>query len=177
MSQDLGPFFQSEAAMFDNMRNAVGTSSNDNWVKMMIAHHEGGAAISRDVLAEAPPARIAELANRVIVSQNQAVRELEALVRPGPPNLEIAHIISPSLEAMYNATMAVQGPDASEVWLRKIIEHHCGAIAMSDALMARGAIPQDIVGTVLKLRQAKRRELAKLEQALAEIENQRDLQK
>ena len=96
ISHDLGPFFQSEAAMFDNMRNAIGTNSSDNWVKMMIAHHKGGAAISQDVLEEAPSTRIVLLARRVIDSQIEAVRELEALVRTGPPNLEIAHVIRPS---------------------------------------------------------------------------------
>ena len=177
ISHDLGPFFQSEAAMFDNMRNAIGTNSSDNWVKMMIAHHKGGAAISQDVLEEAPSTRIAQLARRVIDSQNEAVRELEALVRTGPPNLEIAHIIRPSLQAMYDATMAVQGPDPSEVWLRKIIEHHRSAIAMSDVLLARRGIPQDITSAVLRLRQEKSLELKELEQALAEMESRRDLQR
>jgi len=167
ISHDLGPFFQSEAAMFDNMRNAIGTNSSDN----------GGAAISQDVLEEAPSTRIVLLARRVIDSQIEAVRELEALVRTGPPNLEIAHVIRPSLQAMYAATMAVQGPDPSEVWLRKIIEHHRGAIAMSDVLLARRGIPQDITSAVLRLRQEKSRELKELEQALAEMESRRDLQK
>ena len=153
ISHDLGPFFQSEAAMFDNMRNAIGTNSSDNWVKMMIAHHKGGAAISQDVLEAAPSTRIV------------------------PPNLEIAHVIRPSLQAMYDATMAVQGPDPSEVWLRKIIEHHRGAIAMSDVLLAWRGIPQDITSAVLRLRQEKSRELKELEQALAEMESRRDLQK
>jgi hypothetical protein len=41
--------------------------------------------------------------------------------------------------AMHNAMMAATGSDISDTWVRKMLEHHKGAIAMSDIALANGA--------------------------------------
>ena len=40
---------------------------------------------------------------------------------------------------MHEAMMAAKGADASETYLRKMLAHHQGAIAMSDVALANGA--------------------------------------
>ena len=45
----------------------------------------------------------------------------------------------PAQMAMHDATMAAKGDDLSDTWVRKMLEHHKGAIAMSDIALANGA--------------------------------------
>lgn len=43
---------------------------------------------------------------------------------------------------MHQAMMAAVGADPSEAWIRKMIEHHRGAVAMSDIVLAQNPTPQ-----------------------------------
>lgn len=43
---------------------------------------------------------------------------------------------------MHQAMMAAVGADPSETWIRKMIEHHRGAVAMSDIVLAQNPTPQ-----------------------------------
>lgn len=173
MSHELGPFFQAETAMFDEMLAAIGVSSDDSWVRMMIAHHEGGAAISRVMLQEDPPPRIADLAKRITQAQEEAADELQMLLRAGPLNVEGALIFLRPIQAMRLAIMAVDGSDVSEVWLRKMIEHHRGAIEMSDTLLAQRGIPEEVAGAVRRLRNEQRQNLTVLERTLFDLNSER----
>lgn len=169
MSHDLGPFFQAETAMYDNMRAAVGTSSDDSWARMMIAHHRGGAAISRVVLEEDPPPRIADLAGRTVQAQEKAVRDLEELLREGAPDVEGALNFLEPMRDMHETMMAVEGSNACVVWLHKMIEHHRGAIEMSDVLLQQPGISEDTVRAVRALQNGQRTDMQALEQALADL--------
>lgn len=170
ISHDLGPFFYAETEMYDNMRAAIGTSSGDNWVRMMIAHHEGGAALSRIVLRENPSSCIADLARETMRVQVDAVGVLRALEREGPLDVESAFIFLKPIQGMHDATMSVIGANASEIWLRKMIAHHRGAIAMSEVLLKQPAVPRETVNAVRRVRSAQLSDLVVLERALAEPE-------
>ena len=43
---------------------------------------------------------------------------------------------------MHERMMAAAGADPSETWIRKMIEHHRGAVAMSDIVLAQNPTPQ-----------------------------------
>ncbi|AIT79183.1 DUF305 domain-containing protein [Novosphingobium pentaromativorans] len=172
ISFDLGPFFYAETAMYDNMRSAIGTSSGDNWVRMMIAHHEGGAEISRIALQQNPPLRIADLARRTVKAQERAAVQLEKLLRDGPVNMESAFIFVSPIQSMHDASMAIDGSDVSEIWLRKMIEHHRGAIEMSNVLLSQPRIPKKTVTAVEELNNAQHADMKVLEQALDDQKSQ-----
>jgi len=169
MSHDLGPFFSEETAMYDRMRAAVGTNSADSWARMMIAHHEGGAAISRIALRPDLPPDRRRIVKRVLEDQGSAISLLETLLVNGPPDVEDALIFVEPIQTMHDATMAISGPDAFEVWLRKIIEHHRGAIEMCDVLLRQDAQNPNTNQMVRSLRVRQADELGELEQALVDF--------
>jgi hypothetical protein len=102
--------------------------------------------------------------------QEDAVGVLRALEREGPLDVESAFIFLKPIQAMHDATMSVNGANASEIWLRKMIAHHRGAIAMSEVLLKEPAIPRETVNAVRRVRNAQLSDLVVLERALAEPE-------
>ncbi len=66
---------------------------------------------------------------------------------------------------MMERMQAAQGANPSETWTRKMIEHHRGAIAMSDILVAQGGDPQ-VVEKARMTADMQRKEIAELEALL-----------
>jgi uncharacterized protein (DUF305 family) len=66
---------------------------------------------------------------------------------------------------MHDATTGVFGPDVSRVWLRKMIEHHRGAIEMSNILLKQPGVPSDTASAVRMLRNEQAKEMKVLERA------------
>jgi uncharacterized protein (DUF305 family) len=67
--------------------------------------------------------------------------------------------------AMHQRMMSATGKDASETWVRKMIEHHRGAIEMSDTLIKQGGDPA-IVEKARKAADMQRKEIAELQQLI-----------
>ena len=138
MMAEAGPFADAEMRMNDAMMAAVGTNAGDNWVKKMIEHHRGAVEMSRQVLTMNPDAHVAGMANSTIEKQTKEIAALEKLVAQGTPDPASAEIYRPAMEQMHNAMMAATGADLSETFHRKMLAHHKGAVAMSDAALASG---------------------------------------
>ena len=66
---------------------------------------------------------------------------------------------------MHERMMAAQGANASETWVRKMIEHHRGAIEMSNVLVNQGG-EQAVVEKARKTAEDQRREIQELERML-----------
>jgi hypothetical protein len=66
---------------------------------------------------------------------------------------------------MHQAMMAATGADPSETWTRKMIEHHRGAVAMSDVVLAQNPTPE-VRAQATKTREAQLREIELLEAML-----------
>jgi uncharacterized protein (DUF305 family) len=64
--------------------------------------------------------------------------------------------------AMHQAMAAAVGADVSDTWLRKMIEHHKGAIAMTDSLVARGGEPA-VVEIARRMGAQQRREIEEMQ--------------
>lgn len=138
MMADAGPFAESEMRMNDAMMTAVGVNAGDSWVRKMIAHHKGAVEMSRQVLTMNPGAHVAEMANSIIDKQTREIAALERLVAQGNPDPASAELYRPAMEQMHNAMMAATGADLSETFHRKMLEHHKGAVALSDIALANG---------------------------------------
>ena len=67
---------------------------------------------------------------------------------------------------MHQAMMAATGADPSETWIRKMIEHHRGAVAMSDVVLAQNPTPE-VRGQATRTREERLREIETLEAMLA----------
>lgn len=139
MADPNNAFAQSEMAMDQAMNAAVGVSAADNWVRKMIEHHKGAVDMSRVVLAQNPSADVAKMAQQTIDKQSKEIADLEKLVASGNPDPASAELYRTATTQMHNAMMSASGADISETYLRKMLAHHQGAVAMSDVALAHGA--------------------------------------
>ena len=136
---DTGPFADAEMRMNEAMMAAVGVNAGDSWVRKMIEHHKGAVEMSRQVLTMNPGDHVADMANSTIAKQTKEIADLEKLVAQGNPDPASAELYRPAMEQMHNAMMAAAGADLSETFHRKMLEHHKGAVALSDVALANGA--------------------------------------
>lgn len=139
MMADSGPFADAEMKMDQAMTAAVGVNAADSWVRKMIEHHKGAIEMSRILLAQNVTGHVADMAQQTIDKQTAEVGALEKLIATGNPDAGSAALYQPAQMAMHNAMMAAQGSDVSDTWVRKMLEHHKGAVAMSDIASANGA--------------------------------------
>jgi uncharacterized protein (DUF305 family) len=136
---DSGPFADAEMKMDQAMTAAVGVNAADSWVRKMIEHHKGAIEMSRILLAQKITGHVADMAQQTIDKQMAEVAALEKLIATGNTDPTTAALYQPAQMAMHNAMMAATGSDISDTWVRKMLEHHKGAIAMSDIALANGA--------------------------------------
>ncbi len=134
-----GPYAESEMAMDEAMKAAVGVDAADTWVKKMIAHHEGAIDMSRIVLGLQPTADVARMAQMTIDNQGAEIEALKALARSGAADPESAALYEAAMTEMHTEMMAANGANPSETYLAKMLAHHRGAVAMSDIALANGA--------------------------------------
>ena len=89
--------------------------------------------------------------------------------QPAEANAMMADPSNPYAQAemqMMQRMEAAQGANLSETWTRKMIEHHRGAIAMSDILLSLGGDPQ-ILEKARMTADMQRKEIAELEALLS----------
>ena len=133
-----GPLAEVETRMNEAVMAAVGISVGDSWVRKMIAHHRGAVEMSNLVLAQNPSANVAMMAREIVSKQTAEIADLEKLVADGNPDAASAEPFRAPATAMHEAMMAATGADVSETYLRKMLEHHKGAVAMSEVALAQG---------------------------------------
>lgn len=133
-----GAFDPVERKMGEQMMTAVGADPGDNWVRKMIAHHQGAVDMSKVVLDQKPTAETAKMAQMTIEKQGHEIQDLTKLEEKGQANQTSADIYKPAMMAMQRAMMGAQGSTISDTYLRKMLVHHQGAIAMSDIALKSG---------------------------------------
>lgn len=159
------PFAQSEMDMDRKMMAAVGVNVGDTWTAKMIEHHQGAVDMSRIVLAQNPSPEAAKLAQQTIDRQSNEIEELRAMRQQGSPNPQSAEPYRSSMMGMHQTMMSAKGEDASETYLRKMLEHHKGALEMSDLALANG-VAGKLRATVQKTRSDQQKEIAMIEGVL-----------
>lgn len=117
-------------------------------------------------------AALAALALTAACSGEQAAENNQATaVAPemsADANMAVADPNNPFAEAemqIGERMVAAVGQNAAETWVRKMIEHHRGAIAMSEILEAQGGDPE-VLEKARETAQEQRRELQELEAML-----------
>lgn len=132
------PFAQAEMRMNERMMAAVGTDAGDSWVKKMIEHHQGAIDMSRIVLEQNPTADVTMMARQGMEKQQKDMDDIRKLLKQGSPNQQSADLYRPAMMDMHQKMMAAKGADVSETFMRKMLEHHKGAVAMSDVALQNG---------------------------------------
>lgn len=132
------PFGQAEMQMNERMMAAIGSDAGQNWAKKMIAHHQGAVDMSRIVLEQNPTADVAKMARETIAKNEKDMEDIRKLVTEAAPDQQSAELYRPAMMEMHQKMMAASGSDVSETYMRKMVEHHKGAVAMSDVALANG---------------------------------------
>jgi len=117
--------------------NMTGDPDKD-FSMMMIEHHQGAIDMARIVLDQNPSADVAKMARETIEKQQKDIEDIRKLLREGAPNQQSADLYQPAMMDMHQKMMAAKGADASETFMRKMLEHHKGAVAMSDVALQNG---------------------------------------
>lgn len=138
MADASNPFAQSEMQMNERMMAAVGTDAGDTWAKKIVPHHEGAIEMSEIVLQQNPTPDVAEMARMTIEKQRKDIEDIRKLFKDGAPNQRTADLYRQAMMDMHQKMMAATGADPSETYMRKMLEHHRGGVAMSDIALRNG---------------------------------------
>lgn len=138
MAAASNPFADAEKQMNDKMMAAVGSDAGQNWAKKMIEHHGGAIAMSRIMLDQNPSADVAKMARDSIDNNEKDIADIKKLVQDGPSDQKSSELYRPAMMDMQQNMMSAKGADASEMFMRKMLEHHKGAVAMSDVALKNG---------------------------------------
>jgi len=163
---DAGPFADSEMQMSDAMKRAVGVNVSDTWVRKMIEHHRGAVAMSNAVLPLAQDPNVRQMAQMTVDKQTNEIAELEKMVTSGKSDPASAQLYQPGEMQMHEAMMAAEGATIDETWMRKMIEHHRGAVAMSDVVLGQNP-PTAVRAMAQKTKSDQTKEIAHLEAMLS----------
>lgn len=165
MADPNNPFAQSEMQMNERMTAAVGTDAGDTWAKKMIEHHQGAIDMSRIVLQQSPTPDVAKLAEETVAKQQKDIDDIRKLLKDGAPSQASADLYRPAMMDMNRKMMAATGADVSETFLRKMLEHHRGAVSMSDVALQNG-VSGALRSQVQSTKEANQKEIAMVEAML-----------
>lgn len=132
------PFADAEKRMNQAMMAAAGSDAGQTWALQMIAHHQGAIDMSKIVLGQNPTAEVAKMARDDIQKQTTDIASIRKLVKSAAPNQKSAEIYRRAMMDMEQAMMSARGTTVSETYLRKMLAHHKGAVAMSDVALQNG---------------------------------------
>lgn len=135
---DADPFAAIEQRMNEQMMAAVGSDAGDSWARKMIEHHQGAIDMSEAVLDQNPKPDVAEMARSTIEKQGKDIEDIRKLLKDGSPNQQSAELYRPAMMEMHQKMQAAMGADISETFMRKMLEHHKGAVTMSDVALKNG---------------------------------------
>lgn len=165
MADANNPFADAEMQMNEKMMAAIGTDAGDSWAKKMIEHHQGAIDMSRVMLEQTPGPDVEKMAREGIEKQQKDIEDIRKLLKTGTPDQKSAELYRPAMMDMHEKMMAAKGADASETFMRKMLEHHRGAVAMSDVALQNG-VSGALRAQVQKTRDENRKEAAMVEAML-----------
>jgi len=138
MAESGGPFDQAEKKMEQQMMAAIGSDAGQSWAVKMIAHHQGAIDMSQIMLQQNPEADVAKMAREAIEKNKKDTADIRKLVKEGAPDQASADLYQPAMMEMKQQMMGASGRNVSETFMRKMLAHHNGAVAMSDVALANG---------------------------------------
>ncbi|HEX8215300.1 MAG TPA: DUF305 domain-containing protein [Allosphingosinicella sp.] len=163
------PYGRAEMQMHERMMAAVGANASETWVSKMIEHHRGAIDMSNVLIGLGGDAPVLAMARKTVSDQGKEIQELERMLQAGgivSGTTGDANPYRQSDQRMHERMMAATGANPSETWIRKMIEHHRGAVDMSNILIAQGGDPK-VLEKARMTAQKQQKEIAELERMLA----------
>lgn len=163
------PYAQAEMQMHERMMAATGANASETWVKKMIEHHRGAVEMSNVLIGLGGDEPVLAMARKAVADQGKEIAELERLVQAGGIGAGTSGDANPyaqSDQTMHQRMMAATGANPSETWIRKMIEHHRGAVEMSNILIRQRGDPK-VLEMARMTASKQQKEIEHLEQMLA----------
>lgn len=161
---------QSAAASVDDSHNDADVAFTQN----MVVHHEGAVLMADLAVRTASTAEVKNLAERIAAAQDPEIREMQSwLVAWGEQSAADADMGGMDMgglsqtEAMAELK-AVTGVEFDRRFLELMIEHHEGAIEMSESQLAAGSNPGalELAQSIIDAQKAEITEMEQLLQGL-----------
>jgi uncharacterized protein (DUF305 family) len=162
------PYGQAEMQMHERMMAAQGANASETWVRKMIEHHRGAIAMNDIVIGLGGEPAVIEKARKTSEDQRKEIQQLERMLQAGGIGTGTSGNANPftqSEQTMHNRMMAAMGANPSETWIRKMIEHHRGAVEMSNILTQQGGDPK-VLEMARMTAQKQQKEIGELERML-----------
>lgn len=137
-SAEANPFAEVEQRMNQAMMSAVGSDIGDTWGRKIIVHHQGAIDMSEAVLAQNPPPEVAELARMTIDKQRKDQEDIRKLLKEGAADPSSAEPYRSAVVEMQQGMQAATGAGPAETYMRKMLAHHRGGVALSDVALENG---------------------------------------
>ena len=143
MNDPYNPYAQLEMRMNARMIAARGVNASESWVRKMIEHHRGAIDMANIFIAQGGDPQVLRMAEAALQEHQE---ELARLGRFGAALRATwssdADAFADAERRMHDRMMTVTDGDTAEIWLRKMIEHHRGALEMTNILLEIGGEPQ-----------------------------------
>ena len=168
MADPANPFAQSEMQMHERMMAAQGANASETWVRKMIEHHRGAIAMNDILMRQGGDPAVLDKARKTSADQGKEVQQLQRLLEAGGIGAGTSGNANPygqSEQVMHDRMMAAKGASLSETWIRKMIEHHSGGVAMSNVLIRQGGDPK-VLELARMTAQKQQKEIDELERML-----------
>lgn len=159
------PFHSAEMQMNERMMAAQGENAADTWARKMVEHHRGAIEMTQVLEQQGGDPKVLEKARKSADEQRKEIQELERMLQGGISGSGAANVYAAAEKGMHDRMMAASGASPSERWIRKMIEHHRGAVEMSDIVIAQGG-NQQVTAMARRSSEKQKREIAELEQML-----------
>jgi uncharacterized protein (DUF305 family) len=122
------------------------------FARNMVPHHEQAVVLAQMVPTNTTNQQIIDLSTRIINSQVPEIQAFHAWLMQWPDNQNSGHDAGghgaqmPGMidQATINKLQSLNGPEFDRLWLTSMIDHHRGAIAMSQDEIAHGKNPDVI---------------------------------
>lgn len=139
------PYAAPMMKMNQAMMAAVGANPSETWARKMIPHHQGAIDMSNVLLGQGGDEKFLEKARKTSADMREEIAMLEQTLRTGVTaggSEGSANPFGPAMQKMDQAMMAASGAAPGEVWARKMIAHHQGAIDMAQIILQQGGDPK-----------------------------------
>ena len=160
------PYGQVEMQMHERMMASLGQNAAETFVRKMIEHHRGAVAMTEVLIAQGGDPAVVEKARKGSADQQQEIQALERMLQGGVTGNAPANPYADGEKQMHDRMMAATGASPSETWIRKMIEHHRGAVQMAQTVIEQGGNSQ-VAAMARKTADKQTKEIAELEGMLA----------
>ena len=146
----------------------IGVNAGDNWTAKMIEHHQGAIDMSRIVLAQKPDATGGEArSTNDPGGDERRSRSFASSKETGSPDQVSASLYQSrdDVHAQGHDRHLKEETDISETYVRKLLEHHKGAVAMSDVALGNG-VAGELREKIQKTRSYQQKEAAMIKAML-----------